>query len=277
MTIYEELYYGLANFPKFYRYEGIKTFKNYDLDNSDSILINLENYIYFSASKQHHFYYVGKRMKQLIERDILYQTKYNLQSKKIINLEIFRDIVARIENYPLDEKQTSIEFTTSPLLKKLFAKNFILNSRKKESIPYIERVDINKSGGGYGLCKDWLEVFNILTYIYVGQRITKADLIDYVYNLRQKIINPNLPINITRFLLDPKKQSVKINTQLYSDFTKYDLMNALQNILEKELFFPDSYIAQHRSDCIKKIMQEYNLERENILALEDFIYERKLK
>ncbi len=153
MTIYEELYYGLADFPKFYRYEGIKTFKNYDFDNSEFILTNFENYIYFSASQKHHFYYVEKRIRQLIERDILYQTKYNLQRKKIINSENFRDIITRIENYPLDAKQTSIEFTTSPLIKKLFAKNFILNSRKKENVPYIERVDISKPGGGMDLAK----------------------------------------------------------------------------------------------------------------------------
>lgn len=277
MTIFEELYYELSDFPKFYRYEGTNSIKHYDLNTEVSFLTNLEHYIYFSASQKHHYYYVEKRIKQLIEKNILCQTKLALQNRIIINSENFREIVTRIENYSVEVKPISIEFTTSPILKKLLAKNFIITNRKKENIPYIERVDINRLGGGYGLSKDWLEVFTILTYIYVSQRITKTDLIDYVYNLRQRVINPNLSINVTGFLLDPKKQSIKVNNQLYSDFTKYDLMNALQNIVEKELFFSNSYMGQHKEDCIKKIIQEYTLERESILGLADAIYERKLK
>ena len=53
-------------------------------------------------------------------------------------------------------------------------------------------------------------------------------------------------------------------------------MNALQNIIEKELYFPNSFIANDPDAKIKEIIQNYVHERECILELMDTMYERKL-
>lgn len=276
MTLFEEVYYQLGDFPKFYRYEGVKTYKNYDFKNEEHYLESTDSYIYFSKSRKHHEYYIQKKLKQLIEREILYQTKYSLQKNCVINNEKFQEVITKIENYPVEFQQNSIEFTTSPTVNRLFYKNAILNLNKKSSIPYIERVDKSKVGGGYGLCKDWLEVFNILTFIFVIQKITKADVLDYVYSLRRSVAVPNFKVNVTGFLMDPKRKNIKINERIYNDFTKYDLMNALQNIVENEWYFKDSYMAKNPDEFIKKIIQDYTLERENILELIDSSYKRNL-
>ena len=266
MTLYEELYYQLSDLPKFYRYEGPGTFRNYNFEGQE-ILEVLDNYIYFSKTIKHHDYYVQKRIRQLIEKDILYQ---------LINNEKFQEIVSKTETFPREVKMCSIEFTTSPIVKKLFAKNWVFNTNKKERLPYIERVDITKSGGGYGLSKDWLCVFNVLTYIYAHYCINKNDILDFLYAFRRNFLTPDFLINPTAFLNGSQNRSIKINKKLHSNLSKYDLMNALQNIIEKELYFPNSFIANDPDAKIKEIIQNYVHERECILELMDTMYERKL-
>lgn len=102
-------------------------------------------------------------------------------------------------------------------------------------------------------------------------------MLDFLYALRRNLLNPDLEINLISFLLDPRNQNIRINNKLYSDFTKYDLMNALQNIVEKGLFFPESYFAENPNESVKKIIQAYTRERECILELTENIYERNLK
>ncbi|MCI9280189.1 MAG: hypothetical protein HFJ02_05280 [Bacilli bacterium] len=146
MALYEEVYLKLEDFPKFYRYEGMNTFQNYDF-NRNNVLPSYDSYIYFSGSSKHHFYYVQKKLREIIEKDILCESKYQLK-KMVFDLEKFKMLVQKIENYPLDDKQKVIEFTVSPMIKKLFYKNTILNIVKKEHKAYIEKVDTGISGGG---------------------------------------------------------------------------------------------------------------------------------
>lgn len=275
MTIFEEVYYGFANFPKFYRFEGTRTFKNYDFKVIQNPLSSFENYIYFSGTVSHHYYYVQKRIRQIIEKDILYEMKYTLQNKTVVNNEKFQHIVYLIENYCFEEKQNSIEFTTSPFIKKMFYKNYILNTSKSANIPYIERVDPKRSGGGYGLSKEWLEVFNLLTYVFCFQRFTKQDFLDYVYALRRNY-SCSLKSNVLGFLMDKKRQTIQINELLFDDFQKYNLMNALENIIEKKLYFPESILAKNPSLFLKQTIESYTLEREAILEMLDTSYKRKI-
>lgn len=67
-----------------------------------------------------------------------------------------------------------------------------------------------------------------------------------------------------------------LNETLKNDFSKYELMNALESILEKELFFSESYLGTKGSEGIKKIVQDFSLERETILALLEENYKRRL-
>lgn len=170
----------------------------------------------------------------------------------------------------------SIEFVLSPLIKKLLANNCIKNSRKEHGTYHIERVDNRQYGGGYGFFGDWLKVFHLFIYMYAYQRVTKEDLIEYLYAFRQREINPNFHISTVSFLADPNKRVVTLNENLQNDFSKYELMNALQNILKKELYFPNSYLGLNGEESVKKIMQDYTRERECILELTESIYTRRL-
>lgn len=275
MTLYEELYYQLLDFPKFYRFEGGKSFNHFSFEQGE-ILPKVNNYIYFSANSNHHFYYVAKRLKQLIDKEILYETKYAITKKVIVDSEKFKEVVSKIESAFIDEKQISIECIVSPLMKKLIANNCIKNSLKKHGDCRIELVDKRHRRGGYGFYGEWLEVFKTLTYIHAYQKITKEDLIQFVYASRQKIVNPNFQISIVSFLADPHRRILALNNNLKNDFSKYELMNALQVILEKGLYFSSSYLGINGEDSIKKIIQDYTLEKEYLLALLEENYERRL-
>lgn len=80
-------------------------------------------------------------------------------------------------------------------------------------------------------------MFQILTLIYSYQEITKEDLIQYVYNCRERIINPNFQISPVSFLNNPNKRIILLNESLQNNFSKYKLMNAIQNILEKNYIY----------------------------------------
>lgn len=277
MTLYEELYYQLVNLPKFYRFEGFKTLKNYNFNSEENILTNSGRYIYFSPSLEHHNYYIAKRIKQFVEEEILKEKRCLTDVFTMLNPKKFEYIVRKVEEYPLKEKQTSIEITTSPLLRQLFLHNSIISFRKENHHAFIERVDLKKYNGGYGLRDEWLEVFNILTYFYGYQRINKSDIIDYLYALREMYINPICTFNPNKKFLENRKFSIKLNKKWIENFTKYEFMNNLYIIMEKGLYLPNSYLGIYGEKGIKKIMQAYSLERENILALLEENYKRRLK
>lgn len=275
MTLYEELYYQLSDLPKFYRYEGLGSFTHFSFK-EQTLLPRTDNYVYFSINSKHHFYYVAKRLKQLINKEMLYETKYTITKNVVVNNEKYQEIMKNIENAPLEEKPMSIEFVVSPLIKQLLTNNYIRNFRKEHGDYRVERVDNAQSGGGYGFYGEWLAIFKVLTYMYAYQKITKEDLINYVYAFRQKVINPKLRVSNVSFLSNPNKRVVTLNETLKNDFSKYELMNALESTLEKELFFSESYLGTKGSEGIKKIVQDFSLERETILALLEENYKRRL-
>ena len=90
------------------------------------------------------------------------------------------------------------------------------------------------------------------------------------------MIKQERTLNATKFLLDESCRTIKINEKIYNDFSKYELMNALEIIVEKELYFPGSMFSKNPDQSIKKIIQAYTHEREHLLELSESIYRRKL-
>ena len=115
-----------------------------------------------------------------------------------------------------------------------------------------------------------------LTILYSYQRITREDMIDYLYALRNKVIDNNYKINVVGFLTNPSKRVVNINEKLSNHFSKYELMDCLEQIIEKQSYYPQSFLGINGKDGIKKVMQDYSEEKKRILKLTDSIYERKL-
>ncbi len=271
MTIYEETLMNLEDeLVKLYRFEG---YNSYSYHSPTSFPIT-SNYIYFSKNQNHHFYYVDKKLKKMISKEI---SNGYLNKKNILNPEKFNFLINGIENYLFNQKLVSIEFSCSNLINMLLRKNTIkFSDKEKFRDRRIERVDYRKYGGGYGFCDEWLKILQSLTYFKSYQRITKENIIDFLYRYRQNIIETKKVVNPVEFLLKPEYKVVQINQDLFSDFSKYELINSLQAIVEKKLYLPSSIFCNNSQEIIKKIMQQYSAERENILALIDKNYKKQL-
>lgn len=276
MTLYEELYHSTPKLPKFYRFEGFNSFPFFNFQ-GDEYLTSILRYIYFSKSEKHHAYYVAKRLKQLISSEVLEGTGLKFDRKTLIDIGSYREIESCIESYSFENKSLSIEFSLSPLMSEMLQKNTVSNRTKGENDRRIEKVDYNTYGGGYGFCEEWLRVFNILTIFYSYHRITREDMLDYLYMFRRNLIKPKTFANPVIFLSDPKNRVIKINDKIYSDFSKYELMDALQKIVDTECYFKESIFAENPDEQIKRIVQEYIAEREQILDMSDSIYQRSLR
>lgn len=57
------------------------TFKHYDFNNLNSVLTHDNNVFFGKPKNRYNVLNVKKRLKQLIEKDILYQTKYCRKNK----------------------------------------------------------------------------------------------------------------------------------------------------------------------------------------------------
>lgn len=276
MTLYEELYHSMPKLPKFYRFEGFNSFPYFNFQ-GDEYITNILHYIYFSKNEKHHAYYVSRRLKQLIANEILRDTDLKFDRKSILDMGAYTEMEKCIENYSLEDKLLSIELSLSPLISELIQKDVVSNRRKTENDRRIEKVDYNTYGGGYGFCEEWLKVFNLLTVFYSYHRITKEDMLDFLYMFRRNLIRPKTFDNPVIFLSDPKNRVIKVNNKIFNDFSKYELMDALQRIVESQCYFPDSIFSENPEEQIRRIIQEYNGEREHILELSDSVYHRSLR
>lgn len=279
MSLYEDLNYQIKDLFSLYRFEGASSRINYSFQQSHFYSIDLHRYIYFSKSNRHHGYYTAKRLKQFINQKILSNSELSLSYPTLLNHDVFKKILSEIENYDSFEPMMSIEFRLSSLFQKLLEKNYVSNHRKAKQDRRIECVDVTKYQGGIGLCGSWLTVYQILTYFYCYQRITKENLFDFLYALRYNAIHSgsSLRVEPTSFLLNSKNRVVRLNEQLHYDFKKYELMNALQEIVEQHLYFPNSILATQSGDEIRRIVEQYCSERNFLLQLSEEEFQRSLR
>ena len=66
-------------------------------------------------------------------------------------------------------------------------------------------------------------------------------------------------------------RNIIVNEEIYSSFTKYTIMQELEEILDKGLYKPDSELGKHPKVMVKKITDDYSRLRDNALfELEKF-------
>lgn len=265
----KKFYLQCSDLPKFYRFEGKNSYSHFDFS-SRNFLKGATNYTYFSKSFKHHQFYTSKRLRQLINQELLKGTKLTLKKSNITCPEQFNGILQAIESTPIDERQVSIEFTVSPLFMKLIKNNSIRHTEKREGEPYIERVDLKQSGGGYGFSNEWLELFDFFTYFYAHQRITRTDLINFLYAYRNNITHHSFRKSPVPFLAYPERRIIEVSPHVSSSFDKYELMDILERILSKKLCFPNSFLAEQQENGIKQIVAEYLEEKEAMADIQEY-------
>ncbi len=271
----KNFYLHCSEIPKYYRFEGKNSFSHFDFSNRN-FLDGTDHYIYFSKTEKHHFFYVARRLRQLIEKDILSSTPYSFKKSMIVDKESFQKMIQLIECAPIDERQISIEFTVSPLFSKLLSHNATSIGEKHSGEQYVERVDVRKFGGGYGICGEWLELFHFFTYFYAYQKINRMDLIHFLYAYRNNMIHQSFKASTVPFLLDIERRTIEENSGVSSFFRKYELMDLLERILEKKLYLPNSFLGEHQMDGVKQIILEYLKEKEEWEQIREYSSYKKL-
>lgn len=274
MSLYKDLFKQFNDLSDFYRFEGYISNSYFNQHSCQIDSHNLEQYIYFSSGFKHHQYYVCKRIRQFIQNTILENSEIVLNYQNIVNSDIFKQIIKLVESFPLKEEFISIECKTSPAINDLLYKNYISQSRKKHADKRIEKCDTKIYGGGYGFYGEWIRIFNMLTYFYAYQKISKDDILEYLHIKREKLIKIS-PSSFDDFLSSTKR-IIKINPSLFSDYGKYSLMDSLQKVLENNLFCDQSNLATNGQETIKNIIQQYNQEREHVLKQTDKIYQKHI-
>lgn len=259
MTIYNEITNNLLEngAKEFYRFQGHKSFECYDIRNN-RFNNDAYHYVYFSNSKDHHYYFTIKRLKQLINTTILNDTNYQITRRQLDNPDNFKHIKNLIFNSDKIKNLNSISLVCDQTYYALITNNCI-NNYQKTLNNSIERVDRKVFGGGYGVTGPWLDLLNDLTYFSSHIRISNIDIINLIKQMKIKGIQPN-PLLIKN-ILEKTQRNYIISNNLYNDFHKYNIMNDLENIYQNNLFLNDI----NPNKTIKKVLTSYHKNRDHIL------------
>ena len=241
-----------------YRFQGSNSYnciKSNTIDNN--------GYLYFSNSLDHHKYFTLKRIKQLLAKELqeldlslslqyLHDPKTYHQIKRlIINSERIRDLYSYRLIY--DTNYLSL------------IKDNYFYQEKKPSSSNIERVDRRVFGGGYGVKDEWKDLLSYLTLFISKQEITREDVLTLLSNMK-KTNKINYKNNLDH-IISINPSNIALSDYLKSDFTKYDIMNTLELIIEKGLYNPNSDLAKEPTKTIKEVVSHYQKTKEKTLLL----------
>ncbi len=242
-----------------YRFQGSNS---YQCINEKGI--NNDGYLYFSTSLNHHKYFTLKRIKQLLNRELqkedLSLSYLNIQipstNRRIKNFIINNENIKDLSSYKLVYDKTYLS---------LIKDNYFYQENKPNNNT-IERVDRRVFGGGYGVSDEWLNLLNYLTVFTSSRTISRYDLVDLISEMK-RTNRINRIDNLDFLLEDIFKYTISLSDSIKSDFTKYDIMNALESILDKGLYNPKSTLAKHPQETIKEVVNHYQDTKEKTLLL----------
>lgn len=245
----------------FYRFQGGNSYPFFNIMGDNCKISNGSNYAYLSKSISHHKYFIAKRLTQLVSDIVLERSDIPYTKARLYNHDEYKKIQKYVaEAEKLDDLE-SLRFIVSDTFYELLESNFRYNDGKEKGSRIIERVDRKIYGGGYGISDEWLKLFNLLTIMYGRQSITKNDILTMLKNVRMG--NKNRVESIS--FLRPSDVPYFINKDIYSDFIKYDIIGALEEILEKGLYNETSEFGRNPRVKIKEITGRYMTLRDRIL------------
>ena len=258
-----------------FRFQGGKSFEHFDIKTSTFLDVSRDSYVYLSKSLDHHKYFTIKRIKQLLNRVVLYEKKLQITRKHLQDITNYRTIKNAILNSDKIQNLYSVQLICDRNTITLLKENCFSN-RKKPNETAVEKVDSTYYGGGYGITSDWKELFECLTFFNGYHRIDREDIISLVANMRRmNRINGKDDIDINPE--NPEYYRFSLSPRLESNFTKYAIMDSLEKICDDKSYSPNGTLAKHPSKTIKTIVEDYEKRREKILALIDKHYNNLIK
>lgn len=252
-----------SDITELYRFQGSGSFSHFNIKNSK--FDKRDSYVYFSKSLDHHKYFIIKRIKQLINKIVLSKSPYKLSFFTLSDpndFNVIKNLIINDENLPTIY---SIKLLSDPNLYNLIINNSFIQSDKTSSRS-IERVDKRVYGGGYGISSEWLDLFSYLTYFNAYQKIDRYDIIELLNNMR-RTGKMNQKDNISFITSNLSKYRYRLNPHLESDFTKYKIVEAIEQIIEKDLYVKESELGKNPTKVIKKVVSDYEKNRRRVSNL----------
>ncbi len=242
----------------FYRFEGARTLSRINTSGS--------GYIYVSNSLDHHMYFTMRRLKQLIDKILFETEEIRFTSTNIRSSETYPKIKKLVINNGSIDPLYSYRICCPASFERHLRENSVRNTSPKDGKRKVERVDRRVYGGGYGLSDEWKELLYYLTYFTAVTKINRNDLLELLIKMRRsgKMTNKDHLLFITT---DSERYSYKINQNVLSDFNKYNIINALESIVEKGLVVEGSSLAAFPKKTIREIVDDYERGKEKTLEL----------
>lgn len=246
-----------------YRFQGAKSFECFDIRTSRFNTKQNPNYVFFSSSLDHHKYFTAKRLRQVVNKQVLKETPLELCQKSLGSIESYQKIVNLVINSEKIQDLYSIRLVCDRNFKELMISNWYQQSRRESNKP-IERVDARVYGGGYGFAQEWQDLLSYLTYFTAYRKIDREAVAEYISNMRKtyRILRKE---NLDFLLASDEFYIYQLNPHLESDFTKYDIMNSLELIIDKHLYLEGSSLSQEPTKTIKKVVSDYEKGKAKVL------------
>jgi len=247
---------------EFYRFEGAKTCSRFDFNNTQD-----NGYIYISSSLDHHMYFTMRRLKQMIHTSLLEEEDIPFVARTIRSSEDY----PRIKDFILYGEAIDAVYSHRLVCPKIYGQllkeNCVRNTQPKEKRK-VERVDRRVYGGGYGIAEEWRELLGYLTYFDATTKISRKDIIEIINQMRRtgKITNKD---HMQEIITDLSRYHYRLNPNLLSDFNKYNILNAIETIAEKELVVQGSSLWDSPRKVEREVIEEYERGREKTLTLLD--------
>ena len=273
MSFYKKIIDNLEEaktFDEMYRFQGAKSYEHFNLKTSKYNEKTIDSYLYVSKSIDHHGYFAIKRIKQLLNKLLSEDRSLIISSSNIREEEKYSKIKHLILNSSKIENLFSIKLVTNNHIGKLLKENCFHQDSKKVN-KAIERVDRRVYGGGYGLSGEWKELLCYLTYFTAFHKIDRNELIRLITNMRITG-KTNRKDNIDFIIKNTDNYKFKLTPSINNNFTKYDIMNCLEEIIEKGIYIEESELGTNPNKVIKEVVDDYEIGKEKVLTLFDNYY-----
>lgn len=256
----EQSFYTQNKATHFYRFqENLLSYPCLKLDQKDDVWISKNGYVYFSVYKQHHLYFLRKRMRQMMHQRCMQNIGIPFTHHNILEDKTYDEILnfIRQEEFHAELYCLSIPSFFCQLLKE----NMITNLSEKKGNRLPERVDRNIFGGGIGLTDEWLSLLENL-YLFSSKKTLKTkDFVSYLKKLRFSICQKKE----FSYPFVEENRLWKMNSSFNSSFTKYELMNLFEQIVLKEKCLKNSSLALDPKETISSYIQNYENTKQILL------------
>ncbi len=250
-----------------YRFQGGHSKGVFDVKTSRFQPDSREKYIYFSSGLDHHKFFTVKRIRQLLNNEVLYGTSLEVTRRNLGNPREYQAIRNFLVNTDKLPELHSVRLVTDNNFLRLMKENSCIPEDKSEP-KIVERVDRGVYGGGYGVTEDWRDLLEALTLFTGTQRISREDILALLAQMKASG-KVNRKENADFIFSDSSRYSFELSPSVESYFTKYKIIEAMEKIYESHNCSEQGNLFQSPTDTIKRVVEDYEANKSKILRIFD--------